>query len=327
MNNIKLIMSKNIKNYWTTLQTNAGKYEQTIFYAMRKALQRNGISTDEWTNEEVVKYFLPASRANLYPWVKVKNKQIDEIDYHGQQQVELSPARQQIVNDILESKISNMAKGQEISGLYAEQSIVNLIEKNLQNKNLQSVAQLGEFLDNQIRQLDFYITLPNDIMDAKNWTNINKNLQQILSNYGIVFDYKPDINNFSVTVAGVDNPLMIDLKNVQSYIANPNVANTDNLIGEILYKKYYAIQPFFYSSKGKVQVLLPKQFFLDKRNFQLNAEREYVPAKQDFVSNGYTEEELREFTEDERKEAEIAVIEQAYQKDILKYFQIKYKRS
>ena len=164
-------------------------------------------------------------------------------------------------------------------------------------------------------------------MDAKNWTNINKNLQQILSNYGIVFDYKPDINNFSVTVAGVDNPLMIDLKNVQSYIANPNVANTDNLIGEILYKKYYAIQPFFYSSKGKVQVLLPKQFFLDKRNFQLNAEREYVPAKQDFVSNGYTEEELREFTEDERKEAEIAVIEQAYQKDILKYFQIKYKRS
>lgn len=220
-----------------------------------------------------------------------------------------------------------MAKGQEISGLYAEQSIVNLIEKNLQNKNLQSVAQLGEFLDNQIRQLDFYITLPNDIMDAKNWTNINKNLQQILNNYGIVFDYKPDINNFNVTVAGVDNPLMMDLKNVQSYIANPNIANTDNLIGEILYKKYYAIQPFFYSSKGKVQVLLPKQFFLDKRNFQLNAEREYVPAKQDFVSNGYTEEELREFTEDERREAEIAVIEQAYQKDILKYFQIKYKRS
>ena len=61
MNNIKLMMSKNIKNYWTTLQTNAEKYEQTIFYAMRKALQRNGISTDEWTNEEVVKYFLPAS--------------------------------------------------------------------------------------------------------------------------------------------------------------------------------------------------------------------------------------------------------------------------
>ncbi len=291
---------KNVKNYWSILQKKAGQYQQLILYAISQAVD-DGTLTDE----ELIKKLLPNKVIQKYPSITVTNKQIVCTP-----NIELTPDRQNIVDTILQSKKSNANKGRLISGIYAEQRMYDEIKKFLASKEEINLMELAE----QITQWDFSITIP--IPDIIKKSNASQNILGVLEKYGLIIDYKPDAYNFEVTTNSeydISQDIWDDLDKSPKGLEK-------SLIERILYEKYYAFQPIFYSNKGQQKVLLPKDFFSNPNNFgiKLTMGQDKV-EKEDYVNAGYTTEELMSFTEEERKQATTYVVEQVLKKRIKAY--------
>jgi hypothetical protein len=235
----------------------------------------------------------------------------------------LTPARQSIVKSILSNTYMTQGEmGAMISGVYAEQYAVNALSQNLPNSKVGNLAQVGDILDDQLRQLDFYITIP-----IPETMNITKNTQTVLENFGIAVDFKSDINKpFTVTSQGEQADAIKQL-NARSAMLQDGF--TEMVIGHVIYAKYYAIQPFFYSNKaGKPSILMPVDFFSNPDNFKAADESKLYPekeiVKEEYINSGYTEDELAKMTPEEIDKAEKVVVETIIKEAMIKYLKIIY---
>lgn len=300
MNRIMRSPRKDVKNYWQILQNRASQYQTLLMYALNKAID-NGDLTDE----ELIKKLLPSKTFKAYPSIEISRKKIV-----SEPNIVLSKGRQDIVDSILNSKISNNNKAKEISGIYAEQRIFDALEKKLKDTKFEVKE-----LDKQLTQWDFNIKIP--LPDSIQKSTAQKNVLGVLEKYGLVIDHKPDVDNFLVTTNkeyALDNKIWDSLELSEKGLDR-------SLIERILYEKYFAFQPIFYSNnKGQSKILLPKDFFksIDNFSIQRGVEKEKL-TKEDFIDNGYTFDELQSFTEEERRQATRVVVEEVYKKQIKAY--------
>lgn len=326
---LKFKIAHNTKNTWQALFNSAKKYQETIMFNARKALENAGIEkVFDLTDEEVLSYFLPNQSKKVYATADKKNKSytINGQTYDiSNPDPNLDTARQKIVENILTDKRNKRTAadmGSMIAGVYAEQYVVSAVEKHINNGKLKDLAQVGEFLDDQIKQMDFAIQIPIDSISD----DLNKNTQKVLKEYGFVFDNKPDVTQpFDVTEQG-EHAEALQKINLQPSNLSDGLNST--IIGEVIYSKYYAVQPFFYSNKGnKAKVLMPKDFFVDPKRFEV-FKSDFLPeeevTKEEFIDTGYTEEELIAMTPEERHQASNIVIERMIKEASLKYLRVRY---
>ncbi len=326
---LKFTMARNTKHTWKALLNSARKYQETIMFKARKTLDDAGIDKAyDLTDEEVLSYFLPNKSKKVYATADKKNKSytINGQTYDiSKPDPNLDTARQKIVENILldtRNQRTAADMGRMIAGVYAELYVVSAVEKHINNGKLKDLAQVGEFLDEQIKQMDFAIQIPVDNISK----DLNKNTQKVLKEYGLVFDNKPDVTQpFDVTEQG-EHAEALQKINLQPSNLSDGLNST--VIGEVIYSKYYAVQPFFYSNKGdKAKVLMPKDFFVDPKRFEV-FKSDFLPeeevTKEEFIDSGYTEEELIAMTPEERHQASNVVIERMIKEASLKYLRVRY---
>lgn len=326
---LKFKIAHNTKDTWRALFNSAKRYQETIMYNARKALEKAGVEkVFDLTDEEVLSYFLPNQSTKVYA---TANKQNQSYAINGQTYSISNPdpnldiARQKIIENILTDKKNKRTAadmGRMIAGVYAEKYVVSAVEKHINSGKLKDLAQVGEFLDDQIKQMDFAIQIPVDSISK----DLNKNTQKVLKEYGFVFDNKPDVTQpFDVTEQG-EHAEALQKINLQPDSLSDGLSS--NIIGEVIYSKYYAVQPFFYSNKGnKAKVLMPKDFFVEPKRFEV-FKSDFLPeeevTKEEFIESGYTEEELISMTPEERHQASNIVIERMIKEASLKYLRVRY---
>lgn len=328
-------INQQIKRTWEVLLRDAKNYRKLIVHYLRMILTKEGIDVSKWGDEELILHCLfPSKKQNIKPWVSISSNN-GVISYtttlhsgtfdQNTPDTFLTNGRWNIVKDALTNPyiIANSnTQASMIAGVYAEQTLINNLQKFFNNNH--KYLTLQDFQDTQLRQLDFTVQFDNKSLAGLGNSSATKNVKQNVEKLGIAFDYKPDISSPFAVATYVKNKAILDKLNKFKYTNNTN--HTD-LIGLILYDKYYGIQPLFYSNKNnKGSILLPDDFFRDPKKFYLPSTK--IRVGDDVIKQTaemYFETEEWQTFEEAEKEDIVNQMSQTIYNNYLLYAQVMYK--